>query len=95
MRRTIWWLIAATKGGRARARIILALKEKPMNAHQLTDALGADYKTTKKHLDLLSENNLVTRMGEKYEVTYFLSPELESQWSTFEEILKVMRKESK
>lgn len=84
---TLWWLIAGTRGGGTRARMILVLKERPMNAHQLANYLGADYKTTRQHLDLLVSNRVLTTVGEKYSVNYFLSSEMESQWEDFQKIL--------
>ncbi|HIE30965.1 MAG TPA: ArsR family transcriptional regulator, partial [Methanosarcinales archaeon] len=35
MKRMLWWLIAGTKGGVNRARIIKILHERPYNANQL------------------------------------------------------------
>jgi hypothetical protein len=34
MKRLLWWLLAGTRGGRNRARIIMALHERPYNANQ-------------------------------------------------------------
>ncbi len=45
MKQILWWLIAGSKGGINRARIIMALKKRPYNANQLTQLFGLDYKT--------------------------------------------------
>ena len=58
MRILLWWIIGGTKGGVSRAKIILALKERPMNANQLTKLLGLDRKTVLYHLNLLIDNKL-------------------------------------
>ncbi len=73
--RTLWWLIAGTRGGPTRAGIVLALKARPMNAHQLANSLNADYKTIRQHLDLLVSNKILITVGEKYSMNYFLSPD--------------------
>ncbi len=52
-KRLLWWLIAGTRGGVNRARIILALHDLPSNANQLAEHLGLDYKTIRHHLDVL------------------------------------------
>lgn len=82
------WLIAGTRGGPTRARIIAALKDSPQNANQLANLLGMDYRTIRHHLDVLEKNRLITTVGEGYGTTYFLSPPMEDNYSVFEEILK-------
>ncbi len=84
----MWWVIAGTRGGASRAKIILFLKERPGNASQLAELLGMDYKTVRHHLEVLLENRLVVKVGSKYAATYFLSPELESNYGTFQDILE-------
>lgn len=88
----LWWIIAGTKGGRTRAKIILALKERPSSASQLSNLLELDYKTIRYHLDLLTENELLTTGGKKYGRMYFISPKLESNYSVFLEIWKKISK---
>ena len=86
------WLIAGTRGGVNRARIIVAIREEPRNANQLSEALGADYRTIRHHLNILEKNGLVTSMGEKYGTLYFLSSELEENFEVFElnELTQIM-----
>jgi DNA-binding transcriptional ArsR family regulator len=86
------WLIAGTRGGATRARIIAILKETPQNANQLATQLGMDYRTIRHHLRVLEKNRIITAMGEGYGVTYFLSPAMEENYGVFEEILKRMWK---
>jgi DNA-binding transcriptional ArsR family regulator len=80
------WLIAGTRGGINRARIINALREEPRNANQLSGLLEVDYRTIRHHLDVLEKNGLVTSMGETYGTIFFLSYELEENFEVFEEI---------
>jgi DNA-binding transcriptional ArsR family regulator len=82
------WLIAGMRGGVTRAQIIRALKEKPLNANQLSDLLKKDYRTIRHHLEVLQKNKIIISAGDKYGVTYFLSPEMEENYALFEEILK-------
>jgi DNA-binding transcriptional ArsR family regulator len=85
-RHLLHWLIAGTRGGVNRGRLILELREEPKNANQLGNALGVDYRTVRHHIDVLEKNGLVTSMGERYGKMYFLSLELEENWDLFEEI---------
>ena len=82
------WLIAGTRGGATRAKIIVTLKETPQNANQLATQLGMDYRTIRHHLRVLEKNRIITEVGEGYGVTYFLSPAMEENYGVFEEILK-------
>ncbi|TRO54383.1 ArsR family transcriptional regulator [Candidatus Bathyarchaeota archaeon] len=81
------WLIAGTRGGASRAKIIETLKETPQNANQLATQLGMDYRTIRHHLKVLEKNRIVTTAGEGYGTTYFLSPALEENYVLFEEIV--------
>ncbi|MGB9915340.1 MAG: ArsR/SmtB family transcription factor [Candidatus Bathyarchaeales archaeon] len=89
------WLIAGTRGGVTRARIIEALREAPQNANQLATLLALDYRTIRHHLKVLQKNRLITTAGEGYGITYFLSPFLEENYSVFEEILNRIWKKEK
>ena len=82
------WLIAGTRGGITRARIIQTLNETPQNANQLATRLGLDYRTIRHHLEVLEKNRLITSAGEGYGTTYFLSSALEENYAQFEEIVK-------
>ncbi|MBC2697643.1 MAG: winged helix-turn-helix transcriptional regulator [ANME-2 cluster archaeon] len=86
MKRLLWWLIAGTKGGVNRARIIKALHDRPYNANQLSEVLGLDYKTIKHHQKVLSDNGVITSAGGGYGTMYFLSPVMEGNYALFEEI---------
>ena len=81
------YLIAATRGGETRIRIIQALKKKSMNMHQVSKTLKIDYKTAQHHLRILADNNIlsVVKRG-SYGAMYYLSPEMKSQIKLFREI---------
>lgn len=86
MKKILWWLIAGTKGGINRARIIQELNKRPYNAHQLAENLELDYKTVRHHIKVLEDNNVVTASGEKYGTMYFLSSQMEENYELFKQI---------
>ena len=81
------WLIAGTRGGATRAKIIETLLENPQNANQLANTLEMDYRTIRHHLTLLQKNRIITATGDGYGTTYFLSTELEENYDLFKEIV--------
>jgi DNA-binding transcriptional ArsR family regulator len=85
-KRLFWYLLAGTRGGITRIKILILLRERPYNTNQLSEALGLDYKAIQHHLNVLEKNNLVTRQGEKYGVLFFISNYLEVNIETFDEI---------
>ena len=90
------WLIAGTRGGVTRAKMIQALNETPQNANQLATLLKMDYRTMRHHLDVLQKNGIITSAGSGYGTTYFLSPQMEKNYNLFEEILdKIWKKEKR
>lgn len=92
MRQLLWFLLAGTRGGPNRARIIESLRARPANANQLAEALRLDYRTIRHHLDLLERNGLLTRpAGDAYASPYFLSAYLEGNYPIFEEIRRHMQ----
>ena len=82
------WLIAGTRGGPTRAKIIESLNETPQNANQLASSLKMDYKTMRHHLEVLEKNKIITSVGDRYGSTYFLTQAMEENYSIFEEIMK-------
>jgi predicted transcriptional regulator len=91
-RRLLWYLFAGSKGSDNRIKIIDLLKERPYNINQLAEVLGLDYKAIQHHIVVLEKNNLVTKMGEKYGILYFISSYLEANIQPFNEIRSKIRK---
>lgn len=89
------WLVVGSRGGMNRGRIIETLKKEPLNANQLCNVLGVDYRTVRHHLDVLEKNGLVTSVGEHYGKIYFISQELEENYEDFVEIWNRIGKKSK
>lgn len=88
LRYLLGWLIAGTRGGVTRAKMIAILKETPQNANQLANLLEMDYRTIRHHVEVLEKNRIITSAGEGYGKTYFLSPVMEENYALFEEIVK-------
>ena len=81
----LWYLLAGTRGGLNRARILHVLRDRPCNANDLAGRLALDYKTVRHHLDVLRENDCVMTLGnDGYGVLYTLSPRLQSHFEEFE-----------
>ena len=58
-KRLLWYLIASTRGGINRARILELVNSHPANANKIAQELKLDYKTIIHHLEVLSKNGLV------------------------------------
>jgi DNA-binding transcriptional ArsR family regulator len=91
-RRLLWYLFAGSKGGDNRIRIIDLLSKRPYNINQLAEVLGLDYKAIRHHIMILEKNNLVSKMGQKYAVLYFISNYLEANIESFNEIRSKIQK---
>lgn len=83
MKQVLWWLIAGSKGGVNRARIIQALHQRPYNANQLTQVFSIDYKTVRHHLDVLKKHQVIRSMGEGYGTMYFLTEQMNTRYEDF------------
>ncbi len=91
-KRLLWFVFAGSRGGLNRLRLVLALKEKPLNTNQLAKELGLDYKAIQHHIGVLEKNNIITRLGEKYNVTFFISNFVEVNMDSFNEIAEKLEK---
>ena len=91
-RRLLWFVFTGSRGGLNRLRIITVLKEKPQNTNQLANELGLDYKSIQHHINVLEKNNLISKEGEKYGITFFISTFLEVNMETFNEIANKLEK---
>ncbi len=91
-KRLLWFVFAGSRGGLNRLKIISKLKENPFNTNQLANEMGLDYKAIQHHIKVLEKNNMITKIGEKYGITYFISTFLEVNMETFEEIERKLDK---
>ena len=87
MKNLLWYLIAGTKGGETRGRIIDLLNKNPSNANKIAEILKLDYKTVRHHLGVLEKNNVIAAVNKgNYGAVYFLSEIMKSNLQVFSEI---------
>ena len=92
IKRLFWFLFAGSRGGLNRLRIVQTIRGKPLNANQLAKDLELDYKAIQHHVNVLEKNNIITKVGEKYGITYFVSTFLEVNTESFDEIIAKLDK---
>jgi DNA-binding transcriptional ArsR family regulator len=87
LKHSLWNLLAGTRGGLVRIRMLKLLRQRPYNINQLSEKLSLDYKTVQHHIKvLLDANIIVTDDRKKYGSMYFLSELLEDNIGLFDEI---------
>lgn len=94
MEGVLWYLLASSRGGPTRVRILRALAAHPQNANQLATRLDLDYTTIRHHLDVLMKNNVVTRTGDDYAAAYLFTEQVKTNWDIVEEILATVDPEN-
>ncbi|PSQ38310.1 ArsR family transcriptional regulator [Halobacteriales archaeon SW_12_71_31] len=87
MEGVLWYVLTGTRGGENRIRILQALDERPRNANQLAEDLDLDYKTVRHHLDVLTENDVVSKSGDDYGAVYLPTDRVDNYWDTVEQIV--------
>ncbi|MFB6105224.1 MAG: winged helix-turn-helix domain-containing protein [Halobacteriaceae archaeon] len=87
MEDVLWYVLASSRGGPTRARILRLLEERPRNANQIAETLDYDYTTVRHHLDVLTDNGVVTTVGEGYGVVYVPTDRCRTHWDVVEEII--------
>lgn len=90
MEQVLWYLIAGTRGGENRARIVRALDDRPYNANQLASHLDLEYNTVRYHLDMLIDHNVLETGGDEYGKLYFFTDQFEQHHEQFERIVGQM-----
>ena len=88
--RLLWFLFAGTRGGDNRIKILDLLIKNPLNINRISEELQLDYKTIQHHVRILEKNNLVTKMGDKYGILYFISNYMEKNIESYYNIKKKM-----
>ena len=84
MKNLLWYLVAGTKGGETRGKIIELLNKNPSNANKIADTLKLDYKTVRHHLEVLEKNNIITAINKgKYGAVYFLTDDMKANYDLF------------
>jgi predicted transcriptional regulator len=91
-KRLLWFVFAGSRGGLNRLKLVSILRNTPLNANQLAKEMSLDYKAILHHVRVLEKNNIVTKIGEKYNMTYFISNFLEANMESFNEIVGKLEK---
>ena len=91
LKRVLWYVLGGSRGGENRARIIVELRNRPMNMNQLAERLSVDYRTIMHHVGVLVSNSLIMPQGEKYGAMYFLTPRLEAGLTVFDDVCTSLR----
>lgn len=86
--RLLWFLFAGTRGGDNRIKILDLLIKKPLNINKISEDLQLDYKTIQHHIRILEKNNLVTKVGDKYGILYFISNYMEKNIESYYNVKK-------
>jgi predicted transcriptional regulator len=84
----LWFLFAGTRGGDNRIKILDILIINPLNINKISEELQLDYKTIQHHMRILEKNNLITKMGDKYGILYFISNYMEKNIESYYNIKK-------
>lgn len=86
--RLLWFHFAGTRGGDNRIKILYLLLKYPLNINKISEELQLDYKTIQHHIRILEKSNLITKMGDKYGILYFISNYLEKNIESYYNIKK-------
>jgi len=92
-KRLLWYVLAGSRGGPNRGRIINLLRKEPYNVNRLAEALKVHYRVAEHHIRALERNRLVSSAGEKYGKLYFLSSEMEAHLHVFDDIWRQIQPE--
>ena len=84
----LWLIIAGTRGGVNRAKILNLIKNNPMNANKIASVLNLDHKTVVHHVKILSKNDLVVKAQKEYAAEYHLTQIMKENQNVLEEIMK-------
>ena len=82
----LWNTFAGSKSCINRVKIVSQLKKMPLNTNQLSKQLGLDNKVIERHLEILEQHELATKVGNGYGSTFFLSSLLEHNLNLFDEV---------
>lgn len=90
MEADIWYVLAGTRGGTNRVRVVELLVEEPRNANRIAEVLDLDYKTVRHHLDVLCEHEAVERADDDYGAQNRLTDEALEHRSTIDAVIETV-----
>src|SRR5256712_6463353 len=85
-KRLLWYVLAGSRGGTNRGKIINLIRAEPRNVNQFAEALDVHYRVAEHHIRALEKNHLIIPAGERYGRLYLLSPKMEASMNIFHEI---------
>ena len=88
MEAVLWYVLAGTRGGINRVRILRAVDDRPRNANQLAEDLDLNYDTVRHHLDVLEENEVLQTSGHDYGAVYLPSDVTRQHWDVVDDIIQ-------
>ena len=83
----LWAIIAGTRGGVNRAKILNLIKNNPLNANKIATELNLDHKTVAHHVKILSKNKLIIKAEKNYGAEYQLTQIMTENQNVLEEIM--------
>ena len=87
MKNLLWYLIAGSRGGETRGKIIEFLNKDPSNANKIAEILKLDYKTVRHHLRILEKNNIIYAENKgNYGAVYFITEIMNANFQVFSDI---------
>jgi len=78
LKRSLFWLLIASRGGDTRIKILSLILNDPMNKNELSKSLGLNYRTVTHHLNVLIKNNII-REDQKYGGLIYVNELLEGE----------------
>ena len=84
----LWSIVAGTRGGVNRAKILNLIKNTPMNANKIATVLNLEHKTIIHHVKILTKNELVVKAEKDYGAEFELTQIMKENQSVLEEIMQ-------
>ena len=84
----LWAIIAGTRGGVNRAKILNLIKNNPLNSNKIATELNLDHKTVAHHVKILSKNELIIKAEKNYGAEYQLTQIMTENQNVLEEIME-------
>ena len=83
----LWSIIAGTRGGVNRAKILNLLANMPLNANKIATILKLDHKTVIHHVNILTKNELIIKEEKDYAASYKLTQIMKDNQNVLAEIM--------
>ena len=82
-----WFVLAGTRGGRDRTRVVEVLAERPRPGEDLVDSLDLEEDALRDHLRVLAANDLVEASERGDETVYRLTPRARANGGVLDELV--------